>query len=144
MATRKSRGNSNHRTDMFHEAVAIASTFAEGSKHSAAERIAKIASATRSMTYSFEDVPYLRDYAVAAADGLDGLAGYVDDTSVAEMVDQLSAFAKRQPMATLALTVAAGFVTSQFVRGWGPNGTPSATGARRSKRKSSRRRGGKH
>ena len=142
MQSTRNRGRSgNNRHDMFHEAVALASTFAEGSKHAAAERLAKIASATRSMTSSFEDLPYLRDYAVAAADGLEGLAGYVDDTSVAEMVDQLSTFAKRQPVATLALSVAAGFVTSQLVRGWQPNGSSRTSGRRKASRTISRRRG---
>ena len=103
---------------MFGEAMALASTLAEGRKHAAAERITELATAARDVTTTFHDLPFLRDYTEAAADRLDELAVYVDDTDLPDIINDIATFARRQPMATLALTVAAGFVTSQLVRDW--------------------------
>lgn len=122
--------------------MALASTLAEGRKHAAAERITELASAARNVTTTFEDLPYLRDYTEAAADRLDEFAVYVDDTDLQEILEDMVSFAKRQPMATLALTVAAGFVTSQLVKDWPGNGSGGTGRGRKSTRKSGRARRG--
>jgi hypothetical protein len=127
---------------MFGEAMALASTLAEGRKHAAAERLGELATAARDVTTTFHDLPFLRDYTEAAADRLDELAVYVDDTELPDIINDIATFAKRQPMATLALTVAAGFVTSQLVREWPANGSGASGRGRGTARKGSRRRRG--
>jgi hypothetical protein len=102
---------------MFGDVLSMASTVAESRKHQAAERLSELASAARNFTRTVEDWPYLRDYTDAAASRIDDLAEYVDSTDVPEMLDDMASFAKRQPMATLALGLAAGLVTTQLMRG---------------------------
>ena len=147
MAPRKSNRSTSGQRDMFGEAMALASTLAEGRKHAAAERITELATAARDVTTTFHDLPFLRDYTEAAADRLDELAVYVDDTDLPDIINDIATFARRQPMATLALTVAAGFVTSQLVRDWpgsgnGSNGSGASSRGRSSARKGGRRRRG--
>jgi predicted transcriptional regulator len=102
---------------MFGDVLSMASTVAESRKHQAAERLSELASAARNFTNTVEDLPYLRDYTDAAANRIDELAEYVDRTDVPEMLDDIASFARRQPMATLALGLAAGLVTTQLMRG---------------------------
>jgi hypothetical protein len=103
---------------IFGDVLAVASTLAESRRHMAAERLNELASATRTLTDSVEDLPYLREYTDAAAERIDELADYVDRTDFPDMLEDAATFAKRQPMATLALGVAAGLVTTQLMRGW--------------------------
>jgi predicted transcriptional regulator len=107
----------NYGQRMFGDVLSMASTVAESRKHQAAERLSELASATRNFTNTVEDLPYLRDYTDAAANRIDELAEYVDRTDVPEMLDDIASFARRQPMATLALGLAAGLVTTQLMRG---------------------------
>ena len=107
----------NYGQRMFGDVLSMASTVAESRKHQAAERLSELASAARNFTNTVEDLPYLRNYTDAAANRIDELAEYVDRTDVTEMLDDMASFAKRQPMATLALGLAAGLVTTQLMRG---------------------------
>jgi hypothetical protein len=107
----------NYGQRMFGDVLSMASTVAESRKHQAAERLSELASAARNFTNTVEDLPYLRDYTDAAANRIDELAEYVDRTDVPEMLDDIASFARRQPMATLALGLAAGLVTTQLMRG---------------------------
>ena len=107
----------NYGQRMFGDVLSMASTVAESRKHQAAERLSELASAARNFTNTVDDLPYLRDYTDAAANRIDELAEYVGRTDVTEMLDDMASFAKRQPMATLALGLAAGLVTTQLIRG---------------------------
>ncbi|HEY7764854.1 MAG TPA: hypothetical protein VIB38_07675, partial [Aestuariivirgaceae bacterium] len=103
---------------MFGDVLSLASTLAGSRKQMAAERLNELASATRNLTNSVEDLPYLRDYTDAAAQRIDELADYVERTDIDEMLEDIATFAKRQPMATLALGLAAGLVTTQLMKNW--------------------------
>ena len=127
----------NYGQRMFGDVLSMASTVAESRKHQAAERLSELASAARNFTNTVEDLPYLRDYTDAAANRIDELAEYVDRTDVPEMLDDIASFARRQPMATLALGLAAGLVTTQLMRGrnglmgTNPSGSSGKTSTRR-------------
>ena len=95
-----------------------AATIIESRKDLAGERLTKLATATRKATKSFDELPYVRDYTDAAAEKISEMAEYVTRTDIPEMLGDVAAFAKRQRMATFALSVAAGVVTMQLVRGW--------------------------
>jgi hypothetical protein len=114
-----------------------AATIIESRKDLAGERLTKLATATRKATKSFDDLPYLRDYTDAAVEKIGEMAEYVARTDIPEMLGDVAAFAKRQPVATFALSVAAGVVTTQLVRGW-PTSQRDTNG-NLSDRKSSRR-----
>lgn len=95
-----------------------AATIIESRKELAGERLTKLATATHKATKSFDELPYLRDYTDAAAEKINEMAEYVTRTDIPEMLGDVAAFAKRQRMATFALSVAAGVATTQLVRGW--------------------------
>ncbi len=95
-----------------------AATIMESRKDLAGEQLTKLATATRKATKSFDELPYLRDYTDAAAEKINEMAEYVTRTDIPEMLGDVAAFAKRQRVATFALSVAAGVVTTQLVRGW--------------------------
>lgn len=131
---------------IFGDVIAMASTLAGSRKHLAAERLNELASATRGFTTSVDDLPYLREYTDAAAERIDEIADYVDRTEIPEMLEDIASFAKRQPMASLALGLAAGLVTTQLVRGWpggrrepGELNSQSGSPSRGSKKRRSRR-----
>ena len=128
----------NYGQRMFGDVLSMASTVAESRKHQAAERLSELASAARNFTNTVDDLPYLRDYTDAAANRIDELAEYVGRTDVTEMLDDMASFAKRQPMATLALGLAAGLVTTQLMRG--RDGLMGTNRGGSSGRKSTRRR----
>jgi hypothetical protein len=84
-------------------------------------------------------LPYLRDYTDAAAERIDELAEYVDRTDIPEMLEDIASFAKRQPMATLALGVAAGLVTTQLMKNWPAPWMSAASSGASSRRRAARR-----
>jgi hypothetical protein len=103
---------------LFDDALSLASTLADSRKRAGADRIVELASATREFGASLDDFPQLRQYSDQAADGLDGLADYIAKTDIPDMLDDFAGFAKRQPVATLTLGVAAGLAFTQLVHGW--------------------------
>jgi hypothetical protein len=113
----------------------------ESRKELAGQRLTELATATRHFTASFEDLPYLRDYADAAAEKISEMAEYVSRTDIPEMLGHVAALAKRQRAATFALSVAAGVVTTQLVRGWPAvqRGTNGKSSVRKSRRRSTTR-----
>jgi hypothetical protein len=98
--------------------VSKAATMIESRKNLAGERLAELATATRKATKNFDELPYLRDYTDVAAEKINEMAEYVTRTAIPEMLGDVAALAKRQRVATFALSVAAGVVTTQIVRGW--------------------------
>src|SRR5512132_1464796 len=98
MATRKTRARrTSSPTDdgygqhMLEDIGAIASTFADATKHVVTERLAELASATRDFTH----LPHLRDYNNLVAERIDEFARYVKRTDIPEMLGDVSSFAKR-------------------------------------------------
>lgn len=137
---RRSRSaRDNYGQGMFGDVLSMASALAGSRKHLAAERLNELASATRNLTSSVEELPYLRDYTDAAAERIDELADYVDRTDIPEMLEDIASFAKRQPMATLALGVAAGLVTTQLMKSWPAPWMSGASSGSSSRRRAARR-----
>jgi hypothetical protein len=103
---------------LFDDALSLASTLADSRKLAGADRIVELASATREFGASLNDFPQLRRYSDQAAESLDDLADYIARTDIPDMIDDFAGFAKRQPVATLTLGVAAGLAFTQLVHGW--------------------------
>ena len=98
--------------------IGKAATIIESRKDRAGEQLTKLATATRKATKSFDELPYLRDYTDAAAEKIDEIAEYVNRTDIPAILGDFAALARRQRVATFALSVAAGVVTTQLMRGW--------------------------
>jgi hypothetical protein len=116
--------------------LSIASTLADSQKRGGADRIEELATATREFGAGLDDFPQLRRYSSAAAENLDDLADYIARTDIPDMLDDFASFAKRQPVATLTLGVAAGLAFTQLVHNW-----PVPMRSRTSSDDRSRRRG---
>ena len=106
------------RSRIFDDVIALASTLADSRKRAGADRIVELSSATREFGANLDDFPQLRRYSNAAADNLDDLADYVATTDIPDMLEDFASFAKRQPVATLTLGVAAGLAFTQIVHDW--------------------------
>jgi hypothetical protein len=125
---------------IFDDALSLASTLADSRKRAGADRIVELASATRVFGANLNDFPQLRRYSETAAGNLDDLADYIARTDIPDMLDDLASFAKRQPVATLTLGVAAGLAFTQIMHDWpipmrtrrtSPNGHARRRGGRR-------------
>ena len=103
---------------IFDDALSLASTLADSRKRAGADRIVELASATREFGTTLQDFPQLRFYSDSAAENLDDLADYIAKTDIPSMLDDIGRFARRQPVATLTLGVAAGLAFTQLVHGW--------------------------
>lgn len=117
MASRAGTAGKTNGNTLFDDALSMASTLTRSRKQTEAKRLKDISLATREFSATLEDFPHLRSYADAAADGIDSIADYVEETELQEMVSDLADMARRQPLATIALTIAAGVAAAQIARG---------------------------
>jgi hypothetical protein len=132
MASRAGTAGKANGNNLFDDALSMASTLTRGRKQTEAKRLKDISLATREFSATLEDFPHLRSYADAAADGIDSIADYVEETELQDMVSDLADMARRQPIATIALTIAAGVAAAQIARGMEmPNRRPAAARSRR-------------
>ena len=98
--------------------LSLASGVAGTGKHMGAQKIFAVAEAARMVGEDLNELPHLKTYAEAAADGLDEFGEYVDRTDIPEIVDDVIDFAKRQPVITAALALAVGIMATQLIRNW--------------------------
>lgn len=121
---KKSRTNGNHRyasagmngsRRILDDVLSLAGTLARSQKDMGAEKLNSLASLTRDYAESMRDLPNLRIQVASAADSLEGVADYVMHTEIEQMVNDAGTFARRHPLATLAMTVAAGMAASRLM-----------------------------
>jgi hypothetical protein len=121
---KKSRTNGNYRTAsaaldgsrrIFDDVLALAGTLARGRKDLGADKLHSLAALTREYAASMTDLPNLRVQVASAAEGLEDVADYVMHTEIEQMVGDAGTFARRHPLATLAVTVAAGMAASRLM-----------------------------
>ncbi|MDP1585670.1 MAG: hypothetical protein Q8M18_19800 [Bradyrhizobium sp.] len=121
---KKSRTSGNYRNAsaaldgsrrIFDDVLALAGTLARGRKDLGADKLHSLAALTREYAASMTDLPNLRVQVASAADSLEGVADYVMHTEIEQMVGDAGTFARRHPLATLAVTVAAGMAASRLM-----------------------------
>lgn len=100
---------------IFDDVLALAGTLAQGRKDLGADKLHSLAALTRDYAASMTDLPNLRVQVASAADSLEGVADYVMHTEIEQMIGDAGTFARRHPLATLAVTVAAGMAASQLM-----------------------------
>jgi hypothetical protein len=100
------------------DVLALASTIIKSGKHMSALKIFAVAHSTRAFGGDGAGLPHLHAYSEAVADGLEDLADYIDRTEVPEIFTDIGALAKRQPIFTAAVTLAAGIAVMQVARNW--------------------------
>jgi len=121
---KKSRTNRNYRNAgaaldgsrrIFDDVLALAGTLARGRKDLGADKLHSLAALTREYAASMTDLPNLRVQVASAADSLEGVADYVMHTEIEQMVGDAGTFARRHPLVTLVVTVAAGMAASRLM-----------------------------
>jgi hypothetical protein len=121
---KKSRTSGNYRNAgaaidgsrrIFDDVLALAGTLARGRKDIGADKLHSLAELTREYAASMTDLPNLRVQVASAADSLEDVADYVMHTEIEQMVGDAGTFARRHPLATLAVTVAAGMAASRLM-----------------------------
>ena len=134
---KKTRTNGNYRNAgaalhgsrrIFDDVLALAGTLVRSQKDMGADKLNSLASLTREYAASMTDLPNLRVQVASAADSLEGVADYVMHTEIEQMVGDAGTFARRHPLATLAVTVAAGMAASRLMHRQPVN---TAAGSRR-------------
>jgi hypothetical protein len=113
---RNTSGKPNASRRIFDDVLALAGTLARGRKDLGADKLHSLASLTRDYAASMTDLPNLRVQVASAADSLEGVADYVMHTDIEQMVGDAGTFARRHPLATLAVTVAAGMAASRLMQ----------------------------
>ncbi len=124
-------GASNGSYRIFEDIVALAGTLARGRKDFGAGKLHSLAKSTREFAASMSELPNLRGHVATAAESLEGLADYVTDTEVDQMIEDAGIFARRHPFATLAASVAAGMAASRYMWPRTATSNPSAHSVRR-------------
>lgn len=114
--SRSSGRTQNYGQRILDDALAVGGTLLKHQKNVGAERLQMLADATRNYGKSLTDIPGVGGYVVMAAESVSAFADYVVESDLEEMVADASAFARRQPLATLALAVAAGLVATFVIR----------------------------
>ena len=121
---KKSRTSGNYRNAsaaldgsrrIFDDVLALAGTLAKGRKDLGADKLHSLAELTREYAASMTDLPNLRVQVASAADSLEDVADYVMHTEIEQMVGDAGTFARRHPVATLAMTVAVGMAASRLM-----------------------------
>lgn len=118
--TRRSAGanatSSDYGQRLLSDALSISSSLIQGQKQFGAERLQEFAQATRDYAGSLQVIPGIGSYVRLAADSAEALADYVVETNLEDMISDATAFARRQPLATLLLAVSAGLVGTFLIR----------------------------
>lgn len=94
-------------------------SYAEGRKGEAAKSVADIAGSLRESGKTFEDKPNIKAFFDSAAEGLDDLAGSIENRSFADFYEEAEAFARRSPVTVAVATFAAGFLAARFIKASG-------------------------
>jgi hypothetical protein len=108
----------DHGQSVLGDVLALASTIIESGKHAGAQKIFAVAGSSRGFGKDVDELPHLHAYAEAVADGLEDLADYIDRSEVREIFDDIGTLARRQPVLSVAFTLAAGIAVTQVVRNW--------------------------
>jgi hypothetical protein len=108
---RTARQRSPHRpsTPIYGDILGIVGSLMRHRQESGAAKIGSMANAARNFAADLTDIPNVKTYVHAAANQMESLSDYVSDSSLEQMMEDATAFAKRYPMATAAFAVAAGF-----------------------------------
>ena len=98
-------------------------SFAEGRKSEAARSVSDIAGSLRDSGRTFDDRPNVKAFFDSAAEGLDDLAGTIENRSFGEFYEHAEAFARRSPVTVAVAPFAAGLLLARFVKSSGGPGS---------------------
>lgn len=99
------------------EAKEQAKTRVETKKGRAAEGLSSVANALRTTREEMGDeLPFVRDYADRAAEGVQELSRYIETKTLGELVDDAASFARREPALFFGGAFALGLLAGRFLK----------------------------
>jgi hypothetical protein len=125
---------------IFEDVLAMAGSLANSRRDYAAGKLETFAESVRECAGAMSGIPNLKAYAGAAAESLEGLAGYVTESDLQTMAIDAREFARRHPLATLAGSIAAGVIATQMMQSRTAPLRQAAKAAGRGRRRTAARR----
>lgn len=130
----RKRGRNDQRRrgpGLMDDILAMAGSLADSRKDQAAAQLESLSASLRQFGDSLPSLPLVSSYAETAAESLDDLAVYVQDTDFPGMLTDARELARRYPLAAFGSSMVAGVIVAQLVQARGS----SHLGARRSPRR---------
>ena len=127
---KRATGKQNGSHHVFDDILALAGTFARSQKEQGIDKLHSFAGSTRDFATSMTDVPNLKVQMASAGESLEDLAEYVLHTDIQHMLKDAETFARRRPLAALAMTVVAGMAVARFLRPRAVAATPKPASKR--------------
>jgi hypothetical protein len=109
----KQLGTSNM---LYRDVVSIAGPLFRSQQRHAADRLSALAGVTRDLAVNVPDMPTAAAYIEAAAERLDGLAGYMVETEAEDIIQDVAVMARRNPLMTMGFALASGFLVMRMAQ----------------------------
>lgn len=94
---------------MYSEVLSLMGSLMHNRQAAGASTIGSLADAARGFAADLADNPRVKTYVNSAADQIESLSDYVSENSLEQMVEDATSVAKRYPVATASLAIAAGY-----------------------------------
>lgn len=98
------------------DVLAMAGSLASSRKEALAAKFETVAESLRTYSEVVPGIPRLGEYASAAANSLEDLSSYVQESDLPTMLGDAREFSRRHPVATLAGSITAGVILTQLMQ----------------------------
>lgn len=112
----KTQSSSTNAFTLIGEVFAIAGALLKSRTDRGAEKLHSLSTATREYAATLTDMPQLRARVGAASESIDDVADYAIHTDIEHMVADATTFARKHPIASLSVAVAAGILVAAVLR----------------------------
>ena len=113
--TKKRPSSSHSSSRIFEEVVGLAETLLHSRKAYGADKLQSVAEATRRYAASMSNLPTISEQINVASETMEDFADYIVHNNVEQMIEDAGTFARRKPLTTLCVTVAAGLAASRLL-----------------------------
>lgn len=105
----KTRTAASASIPMYSEIMSLMGSLMHNRQAAGASTIGSLADAARGFATDLADNPRVKTYVNSAADQIESLSDYVSENSLEQMLEDATSVAKRYPVATASLAIAAGY-----------------------------------
>lgn len=112
----KTQINATNALTLVGDLFSIAGALLKSRKDRGVEKLHSLSAATRDYASTLTDLPHLKAQVGAASDSIGDVADYAVHTDVEHMFTDVAAIARKHPMATIGVTVAAGLFAALLLR----------------------------
>jgi ElaB/YqjD/DUF883 family membrane-anchored ribosome-binding protein len=126
--------NATNALTLVGDLFSIAGALLKSRKDSGVEKLHTLSAATRDYASNLTDLPQLKAKVGAASDSIEEVADYAIHTDVEHMFTDVAAIARKHPVATIGVTLAAGLFAALLLRST-PEPAPKTTPPKKSAKK---------